>query len=389
MKNGKLKMYAATAAAVAVVVMSIFVYFRPLEVSAVRVYRGDISSGVEEDGYVQPIDDRNLYASQIARVVGVSVEAGDEISRGQVLLEMTNPDLDAIRAETRAYASQAEKSVSGYTAAVESLRLVLADEKRTFERSLTLFRAGAASRSETEQAELRMHRAEKDLAEAVSQLSSATALRNGLRDQLAELGKKSLELTLKSPMDGYVLNLPVEEEQVVSTGDMLVGIAVMNEMEIRSEVLSDALGNVEVGQPVRITAPVLGKTVLEGRVKKIYPLAEEKVSPLGVAQRRVPVIITLPVSGILKPGYEVRVFIETAHRSEVLVLPVESVRTENGSRKVFKVDGGKISETVVETGVTDRRMVEITKGLQEGDIVVRDASLDLQEGRRVRAVVPE
>ncbi len=32
-------------------------------------------------------------------------------------------------------------------------------------------------------------------------------------------------------------------------------------------------------------------------------------------------------------------------------------------------------------------MVEIVEGLEEGDVVVRDASLDLREGERVR--VPE
>lgn len=384
MKNGRLKIYAASGVAVAVVALLLFMFFRPMEVSAVRTSRGEISSGVEEDGYVQPIDDRNLYATQNARIVDVPVEAGDEVSSGQVLVRMTNPDLDAVLAETRAYSDQAEKSVSGYAAAVGNLKLLLADEKRTLERSRALFKAGAISRTELEQASLRVERAGKDLAEAEAKLASASGLRKGLRDQLGELEKKSAELVMKSPIDGYVLNLPAEEDQVVAPGDLVVGLAVRNEMEIRSDVLSDALGNVEKGQHVRITAPVLGGIALEGRVKKIYPLAEEKISPLGVEQRRVPVLITLPVTGVLKPGYEVRVFIETASRIEALILPVESVRTEDGSKKAFRVAGGKIRVTAVKTGITDRRMVEILKGLEEGDIVVRDASLDLREGQRVR-----
>jgi HlyD family secretion protein len=383
MKNGKLKIYAA-AAAVALTAFLLFLFFRPMEYPAVRASLGMISSGVEEDGYIQPIDDRNLFATQAARILDVQVEAGDEAERGQVLIRMTNPDLDALLAETRAYSDQAGKSVSGYAAAAESLRLLLADEKRTLERSRALFQAGAISRTELEQAELRVQRIGKDLTEAEANLASSSALRKGLRDQLSELEKKSEELTLKSPIDGYVLNLPVEEDQVVAPGDLMVGLAFRDKMEIRADVLSDALGSVEAGQPVRITAPILRGTTLQGRVEKIYPLAEEKVSPLGVAQRRVPVIITLPGSGILKPGYEVRVFIETARRSEALIHPVESLRTEDGSRKTFKVVGGRIRETTVKTGITDRRMVEILEGLEEGDIVVRDASLDLREGQRVR-----
>jgi HlyD family secretion protein len=383
MKLSKPKVIGAAAAAAAVII-SLFLFFRPLEVPAVAVVRGTISSGVEEEGYVQPIDDRNLFATQSARVTDVPVSAGDAVTPGQLLVRLTNPDLDAIIAEVRAYSNQAGKSVAVYAAAAGSRRLLLADEKRTLERSGELFQAGAISRSELEQAALRVERAQKDLAEAEAMLASSEELRKGLRTQLDELGKKSAELTVTSPIDGYVLNLPVKRDQVTAPGDLLVGLAVRGEMEIRSDVLSDALGSVEVRQPVRITAPVLGGIALEGRVKKIYPLAEEKISPLGVEQRRVPVIVTLPVTGVLKPGYEVRVFIVTARRHDALILPVESVRTEDGTKKAFRVAGGKIRETLVRTGITDRRMVEITDGLEEGDVIVRDASLDLREGQRVR-----
>ncbi len=93
-------------------------FFRP---------RGEISSGVEEDGYVQPIDDRNLYATQTARIVGLPVESGDEVVRGQTLVQMTNPDLDALLSETRSYWGQAEKSHAAHDSAVGSLRLGLSE----------------------------------------------------------------------------------------------------------------------------------------------------------------------------------------------------------------------------------------------------------------------
>jgi HlyD family secretion protein len=253
------------------------------------------------------------------------------------------------------------------------------------ERYRKLYEAGALSMTEMEQVSLRVERYTKDLAEAEARLGSASALSRGLRQQVLELEKKQAELTLKSPIDGYVLDLPVKKEQVVMAGELLVALGIEDEMEIRSDVLSDSLGGVKVGSRVRITAPILGSLTLEGHVKKIYPLAEEKVSPLGVAQRRVPVIIAFPMSEVLKPGYEVRVFIETSRREDVLLLPVESVRTEDGIRKVFQLQGGKIHATEVRIGITDRRMVEILEGLEEGDVVVRDASLDLSDGQRARA----
>lgn len=384
MKKGRLKILAA-AGIIVLLTLSLFFLLRPEKMAAVMVVRGEISSGVEEDGYLQPMEERNFYATQTARIAELPVEAGDEVSQGQLLIGMANPDLEAILAETRAYWRQAEKGETGYAAATASLRLLLADEDRNLERYRKLYEAGALSRIEIEQASLRVERYTKDLVEAEARLASASELSRGLRQQVSELEKKQAELTLKSPIDGYILNLPVKKEQVVMAGELLAALGVENEMEIRSDVLSDSLGGVTVGSRVRITAPILGKRTLEGHVKKIYPLAEEKVSPLGVAQRRVPVIIAFPLSDILKPGYEVRVFIETSRREHALLLPVESVRTEDGIRKVFRLEGGKIHATDVRTGITDRRMVEILDGLEEGDVVVRDASLDLSEGQRARA----
>lgn len=384
MKKRRLKIL-ATSGIIILLAVTLFFLLRPEKMAAVRVVRGEISSGVEEDGYLQPLEDRNFYATQTARITELPVEAGDEGSQGQLLIGMTNPDLEAILAETRAYWRQAEKSEIGYAAAAASLRLLLADENRNMERYRKLYEAGALSMTEMEQVSLRVERYTKDLAEAEARLGSASALSRGLRQQVLELEKKQAELTLKSPIDGYVLDLPVKKEQVVMAGELLVALGIEDEMEIRSDVLSDSLGGVKVGSRVRITAPILGSLTLEGHVKKIYPLAEEKVSPLGVAQRRVPVIIAFPMSEVLKPGYEVRVFIETSRREDVLLLPVESVRTEDGIRKVFQLQGGKIHATEVRIGITDRRMVEILEGLEEGDVVVRDASLDLSDGQRARA----
>lgn len=388
MKRGRLKIYAAMGVA-ALLALTLFFLLRPEQMDAVRVTKGEISSGVEEDGYIQPLEDRNFYATQTARIADLYVEAGDGVSRGKMLMQMTNPDLDAILAETRAYWRQSEKSRDAYSAASASLRLLLTDEKRNLERYRKLYEAGAISRTNMEEASLRVERYTKDLVEAEARLASASALSSGLQQQVSELEKKQAELTLRSPVDGYVLDLPVKKEQVVMAGELLVALGVKGEMEIRSDVLSDSLGGVKVGSSVSITAPILGDLVLKGNVQKIYPLAEEKVSPLGVAQRRVPVIISFPVSDLLKPGYEVRVFIETSRRKGALLLPVESVRTEDGVRKVFLVEDRKIREIVVTTGITDRRMVEILEGVEDGDVVVRDASLDLREGQRVRAGTPD
>jgi len=60
------------------------------------------------------------------------------------------------------------------------------------------------------------------------------------------------------------------------------------------------------------------------------------------------------------------------------------IANHDGAREVLKFSGGRIDIAPVETGISDRRNVEIVSGLDEGDLVVRDTGQDLADGTRVR-----
>jgi len=362
-----------------------FVFLRSEEVETVRVSRGDLVRTVEEDGVVEVPGDRRMYATQLARVLDVPVEEGDSVLPGTVLVRMKNADLDVRIHETRTLLDQAIRDRQGASALVESTRLLLSDAARVAARRKRLYEAGAISLSEFEEAVLTLERLEKDLERHQSAVDSAAVLESGLKRTVLELQAKGAELVVKSPIKGIVLELPPEKDRVLQPGDLVATVAPEARMEVVSDILSDAMGNVAVGQKVSVTAPVLGSQVLEGKVAKIYPQAFEKMSALGVVQRRVKVRIDLPYSPRLKPGFEVRVAIETERHPGVLLLPIESVRTtESGERFAMKIERNRIKSVPIRTGLADRRSVEILEGLHEGDEVVRDAGLDLDEGRRVR-----
>jgi HlyD family secretion protein len=358
---------------------------RRITVETVRVSKGDLVRTVEEDGTVEAPDDRKIFATQLARVLEVPVEDGDAVRQGQILVRMKNPDLDVNVQETRTLLEKATKELRGAEARVESARLLLEDAVRNAARWERLYEAGGISLSELEGARLAEGRSREDFLEARSAEASASALELGLRRTLSELRAKGGELVVKSPIKGVVLELPAEKDKVLQPGDLVVTVAPEARMEVVSDVLSDSLGGVAVGQKVRVTAPILGDRILEGRVFKIYPQAFEKLSALGVVQRRVKVKVRLPFEPQLKPGFEVRVAIETERRSDVLLLPVEAVRTtEDGRRLVRRIEGNRVQSGEVTTGLTDRRFLEILGGIGEGDEVLRDAGLDIEDGARVK-----
>lgn len=357
------------------------------EVEMVQVRQGSITRAVIDTGYVQPSADYDIQAAQTARVAQVPVETGQPVNQGQTLVVLENLDLAVQISDVRSQLSQSETTAAGARAALERIQLEMKDAQENFDRMQQLFQAKVISRADYDKARLQVETARQNLSEQRSKLDSALTQGDGLQQSLQQLTGKERQLVVKSPVDGTVLNLPAQQEQVVSPGTLLATVAAQNSLEIKADILSDDLADVQTGQKVSVTAPVLGQQTLVGEVKKIYPRAEEKQSALGLIQRRVPVIIGLSDLANLKPGYEVKVAIETLQRDNVPVVPREAVRTTAGGQKeLMVVVNNRVQRRTVQTGVSDQESIEITGGLTAGEQIIRDGSLDLAEKTKVKPV---
>ena len=70
------------------------------------------------------------------------------------------------------------------------------------------------------------------------------------------------------------------------------------------------------------------------------------------------------------------------------MVPRQSVRTPSGAKEVFLIKDNKVNIQPVEVGLSNSTHYAIISGLNEGDIVVRDASQDLTANSRVKPVMP-
>jgi len=357
------------------------------EVEAVKASRGTFVLKVEETGYVEAANDREVQATLAAQVRELLVETGDKVVPGQVLIKLFSPELTTETESTRSQLVRTESELQAAELSVQSIRLELEQAENDLARKKTLLQSGALAQAEYEQAQLQVDKLKKSISQQEVSVS-------GLNKQVASLGavlnsleEKAGELQVISPISGTILDLPVKVGQVVSPGTMLAQVGSDSQLEVKTELLSDDLGRVKTGQTTQITAPILGDRALTGPVSKIYPRAHEKTSALGIIQRRVPVIIALNQAANLQPGYEVRVAIETLRKEDVILLPRESIRlTEDGHYRVLVVNEGRIEERLIEIGEKNQQWVEVTKGIKVGETVVRDGSLELKEGSRVKTV---
>lgn len=356
-------------------------------VEVIKVKTGDLVQQVEETGYVQSVKEWDVEASESGRIVRIYVSSGDLVDKGQRLMTLENPELDAALNSWRIEQASVQAELKEALVALDKLQAGLVQAERELSRVQALYEQGAAAQTEYDRARENVENIKKDIEAGQTRIE-------GLRNQLAglaETGRQLQErqgmLVVTSPIRGTVLDLPVEEGQVVAAGTKTAEIGSLENLEVRVEILSDDVGAVKVGQKAIVSAPVLGDRTVEGRVKKIYPRAYERTSSLGVVQRRVPVIVALSRPDVLRPGYEVLVSIQTLVKPGVLLLPRESVKAaDNGEYQVMVVANGRIEYRTIKVGLKNPDYFEVVSGLKEGDLVVKDASQELAEGKRVKPV---
>lgn len=355
------------------------------EVDTAEVIHGDIKLAVVDTGYVQASNQADIYATQSGRVASLMVSVGQNVAKGQVIAVLDNKDLTMGSAQLQVQLSQANAAVSAAEAALAQSKLDLVQAQANYDRSRELFGSGAISQVEYDNAQALLDKVQAGIAAQEQSLQAAREQVANYQSLLNSSRQKENELQIKSPISGIVMQLPVRQGDAVMYGTQLAKVAPPGALEIKVDILSDDLGQIMVGNKAEITAPVLGGEVLNGEVAQIYPQAEEKQSALGVVQRRVPVIIKLDDISNLKPGYETRVSIITGGKENILLIPRESITTSpDGSKQVMVIIKNRVAIRKVSTGLFDTRSIEITDGLEAGDLIVRDGSASLKANARVK-----
>ena len=386
MKKSK-KIYWAAGAIVIIFIIAAYIVSGAAEVETITAEKGSIQRTVVENGIVDAKAARDLYTDAGGNVISLPVEVGQMLQKGQVIAVLYNPEIALQISSTQTQLSQVKAAVSSQQASLSGIGTELTAAKQHFVRIEQLYKAGGVSQADFDSASFAVEKLQKSFDELSISLSYARQQEKSLADALRIAQDSNNKLTIKSPIQGELMYLNCEEGQVLMPGASVAGVAVSGELEVKVDILSDDIAEVAEGQNVLVTAPVLGDTVLTGQVIKVYPQAEEKMSALGVIQRRVPVIISLEEVGILKPGFEVRVEINTVKKNNVVILPRGAIKTNQKNEKEVMVVRNNITESrIVETGIYDSNNIEIVSGVQEGEQVVKDAGSAIAVGIKVKII---
>lgn len=295
----------------------------------VKVERGDVSMVVSSTGTISPLNSVDISSKITGQLKEVRVKENDPVKAGQVLVVLKDTDLQAD-------ATQARERLNNAAA--------------TYERKRRLNGIGAVSDQELDDALMTYHTAQASYDGVVSKLD---------------------ETVITSPIDGVVIGEPLPAGQMVAQGIsnpmVILTVADMSKMQIKTQVDETDIGKVAVGQSATFTVSAHPDKVFTGVVSGVSQKAT-------TTQNVVYYAVTIDVhdeQNLLKPAMTARVNINASEAKNVLTIPLSAVRSDSSGQYVNVLkNNGQQDKVVITTGVSGDEKVEVTSGLAEGDKVV-------------------
>lgn len=348
------------------------------------VRRGTMVRQVRGPGNLVPEDIRWITTLTPGRVERVHVRPGTEVTRGTLLLELSNPDVNIQALQAEQALTAAEARLVELRTNLETQRLnqqaVVAAVRREYEEALRqvrtneeLAREGLVSTIELENArgraeELRIrNEVEQERLRILTE--SIEAQLQVQRDQverlraIAEFQREQVEsMRIRATADGVLQQMNLEVGQWVIPGNTLGAIVQPGRLKAELRIPETQIRDVTVGQPVQIDTR---NGIVPGRVIRIDPSVTNGAVKVEVALEG-----ELPRGA--RPDLSVDGTIEVERLEDVLYVGRPTYGQAESTVGLFKlVDGGSHAVRVpVRLGRASVNTIEIVDGLQVGDVVI-------------------
>ena len=382
------------------------------KISAVAPIREDLASSIDSNGKVEPITPFVMRAQLDTFVEKVSAVEGQQVKKGQLLLQLNVNDAMAQLAEARAKLLRAQDDLRSAKAggraddaarATGDLAKAEADRDRlqkihdALER---LIAKQAATQDELAANELALAKANAEvdrLAGAKEEFGLDLSLSSGraalqvqqAQSEVAALEEKVRDGRIVATDNGTLYALPVKTGDYVKLGDLLAAMADLHKVRVRAFIDEPELGGLQPNEPVKITWDALPNRVWDGRTE-IIP---KEVVARGT--RSVGELLCSVNNDALEllPNINVNVRINAQERTNVLSVPRGAVATENGRRYVYvvkknplTVSQSTLEKREIQVGIADTTSYEVVSGLQEDDLIALPGDVDLRDGMVVKVV---
>ena len=327
------------------------------------VTKGAMTITVSATGTLAPRDQVDVGAEVSGRLDAVNVDFNDRVKKGEVLAQINTDQLRAQLAQARAALAQAKATVI--------------QDAQTLKRYRALVAHNAISPQD-------LDNAKANLARARASVSLAEAQAEQYQTQIGKA-------TIRSPIDGVVLDRKVEPGQTViaamQTPVLFTLASDLSEMELDVDIDEADVGQVRAGESATFTVDAYPTRTFRARLTSVHS-APKTVN--GVVTYQGVLMLANP-DALLKPGMTATAEIKAADVADALLVPNGALRftppreiadkapkppkPENGVNwgRVWVLKGGELQARDLKLGATNGQLTQVLSGdLAAGDTVATD-----------------
>lgn len=325
-------------------------YQRQVEIAQAEIARAETELTVAKEQFDR---DKELVASgAIARRTMLESQAHFAEAQAAVAKAKSRPEV--IKAETEI--EQAKVDLP--------LRELRDSQGKIAEAKAQLTKA--LSRREVLEAQAQLQRAKAALEVAQSRLNLSDSAYQARFQQLGIAANEKGFVTVVAPISGTVVDREITPGESVNSAEKPL-MSILNDSSVfaTANIYEKDLNRVRQGQELIVKIASLPDRTFRGRISFIG-------SAVAGESRAVPVKALLDnPEGILKPGMfaELEIFTEKT-AANIVAIPVSAVVEANGKQLVYVKNGDAFQAVEVELGQTSGDLVEVKRGLFEGDEIV-------------------
>jgi RND family efflux transporter MFP subunit len=327
-----------------------------------------ISRVVELPGEFLPFLNVSVHAKVSGYVDRVLVDRGSVVKQGDLLAEMTAPEMTAqvVEAQSKVQAADADRLQA---------EAQLAAAQSTYDRTKQAAETpGAIAGNEIIQAEKQV-----DAAKALlnSRLQASRATESAVR----ALQDLQTYLKITAPFDGVVTDRLIHPGALVGPGNdiPLLVIQQVSHLRLVVPVPEEDVSGVVNGATVSFQVPAWPDRTYSGIIARISHALDQKTRTMAIE------LDVMNRDGSLAPGMYPTVKWPVRRTRPSLFVPKTSVVTTTERTFVIRNQGGHAEWVDVKKGVADGDLVEVMGSLKAGDMIVRRATDEIRPGSNLKA----
>lgn len=382
----------------------------PLKVSTEKVERKSIVETVAASGKIQPETEVVISSDVSGEIIEMPVREGDLVKKGDLLLKI-NPDLvESALSRAEAALNTTRANLAGTKARLAQSESQFINAKATFERNEKLFKDKVISESDYDNAKANFEVARSDVEAARESVEAGKYNIKSAEATLKEARENLGRTSIYAPMSGTITKLNKEKgERVVGTAQMagteIMTVADLSVMEVAVEVNENDIVRVNNGDTCEVEVDAYLNEEFKGVVTEIANSANvvgtsaDQVTNFDVKIRILSSSYKKLINGDttnnspFRPGMSATVDIRTTSEIGILAVPIQAVTTreplDTSSTRakkekeneiadeeeeliecVFVIDGNKVKQVAVTTGIQNTSYIKIESGLEEGQEIV-------------------